>query len=331
MNFLNPEYSVLIFLSLITLITFYQGERQIKRLRSFFTYEPEGKVTRISRERYLVLAGIVFAVLALMRPAANPKEHTVDLKGRDIVFLVDVSRSMLAADLVPNRLDRIRFDIESSLGKLYGNRLGLVAFAGESVLKCPMTTDYGYFLQTLKDLSVNSVSRGGSSIGDAIRYTINHLVQEDMGTSLDIILITDGEDQNTFPVQAAAKAGEMGIRIITIGLGAPGKGALIPETEYRGEPVYSTPDANVLKKIAASSAGGWFLSVSGGSVDFGDIVNQLGDEKEAKGSDKYTSYTEYYYLFLIPAFICFLLSRLAGRSSESLFSLLQRIGSHEKN
>ena len=225
------------------------------------------------------------------------------LKGRDIVFLVDVSRSMLAEDLIPSRLDRTRFDIEAAMNSLYGNRVALVAFAGESVLKCPLTTDYGYFLQTVKDLSVNSVTRGGSSIGDAVRFSIDQFYRKGEGRDLDIFLITDGEDQNTFPLEAAEKAGDLGISLVSIALGDPGGRALVPDIQYQGQEVYSVPDTETLKAVAERSREGLFLSVPRGAIDFSSMINKLSRKTKSTGDDRYTSYTEHFLWFLIPGFL----------------------------
>ena len=304
MKFLNPEYSILFFIPLFSFLFYLAGEKKLWKLRSYFEGTSSGGSFRFSISRILILLGITLAVPAMMRPVANPREHSVKLKGRDIVFLVDVSRSMLAGDLIPNRLDRTRFDIQSAMDELYGNRVALVAFAGDAVLKCPLTTDYGYFIQTVRDLSVHSVTRGGSSIGDAIRFTIKQFYREDSGSSLDIILITDGEDQNTFPLEAAGKAGELGIPIVAIGLGNSNQGAAVPDTEYQGQQVYSVADSESLKGIAERSSGGWFLPVAKGAIDFSGVVKQLGREKQIQGEDRYISYTEYFLLFLIPSLFC---------------------------
>ncbi len=300
MNFLNPEYSLFLIIILLSLPVYVLAEIRKSRFRAYFA--PSGSRV-IFPERLPILAGIILAVMALMRPVSHPREQEVQLKGRDIVFLVDVSRSMLAEDLVPSRLDRTRFDIEGAMNALYGNRVGLVAFAGDAVLKCPLTTDYGFFLQTVRDLSVNSVTRGGSSIGDAIRFAIDQFYRDGEGSGLDIFLITDGEDQNTFPLEAAEKAGDLGISLISIALGDPEQGAIVPDTQYRGSEVYSVPDADTLKAIAERSGSGLYLSVPGGAIDFSSLIGQISSREKSTGNDRYTSYSEHYLWFLIPGFL----------------------------
>ena len=315
MIFLNPENAIFFVIPLLLWLFMLKGKRIRIRLLSHFN-SASGYWFKMSWGSFVLLLGSGLAILALMRPVSNPREQTVNLQGRNIVFLVDVSRSMLAQDLVPNRLDRARFDIRSSASVFYGHRVGLVAFAGESVLKCPLTTDYGYFLQAVEDLSVWSVTRGGSSIGDAIRFVINELYPED-SSSLDIILITDGEDQNTFPVEAARKAGDKGVRIITVGMGDPDKGTPIPETSYQGEKVYSYPDKMSLQEIAAGSDGGWSISIGTGSIDVTGIVKNLKGRVEETGTDRHISYDEYFQWLLLPAFLMMIAGFIYRRIYES--------------
>src|SRR5207248_2088929 len=124
---------------------------------------------------------------------------------------------MLAQDVAPSRLERTKIWINDLVGSLRGDRVSLVAFAGAAVVKCPLTLDYGYFRMSLEELSPGSVPRGGTLIGDAIRKTMSQVF--DVGGAAasrhrDIILITDGEDHESFPVQAAEQAGKDGVRII---------------------------------------------------------------------------------------------------------------------
>ena len=168
---------------------------------------------------FLIVLGFLFIVIALARPAWNPKPQTVQRSGRDIVFILDVSKSMLAEDLVPNRLERARLAMKDMIDRLEGDRVALLAFAGTAVLKCPLTMDYGFFGMMLDDIGIESVSRGGTMIGDAIRKALDEAFDDQEKKYKDIILITDGEDHDSFPLEAAEEAGRRGIRIIAVGLG----------------------------------------------------------------------------------------------------------------
>jgi Ca-activated chloride channel homolog len=169
-----------------------------------------------------------------------------------VIILMDVSKSMLAEDLFPNRLDRAKADVRDlvdELEKQPGFRVGLIAFAGTAAVKCPLTLDYGYFKARLDDLGPDAVSRGGTAIGDAIRVALTSFPKAAKGFR-DIILITDGEDHESFPEEAAKKAKEMRIPIYAIGLGDPNQGRRIPVRDKVGGTRYLThEDQEVWSKL----------------------------------------------------------------------------------
>jgi len=117
----------------------------------------------------LLIAGFVSIVVALTEPKWNPQPQRIKRKGRDIAILLDTSRSMLAEDLKPNRLERSKLAIGELLETLEGDRIALVTFAGNSTVKCPLTQDYAFLRMALANISTESTSRGGTMIGDAIR------------------------------------------------------------------------------------------------------------------------------------------------------------------
>lgn len=228
--------------------------------------------------------------VSLARPQTDPRERDVSVRGRDVVFLVDVSRSMLATDLAPSRLERAKLWIKDVAADLAGDRVALVAFAGASVVACPLTLDYGFFTMALDELSPRSVPRGGTLIGDAIRKTLAQ-VFDPSSRHRDIILITDGEDQESFPVEAAGEAGKQGVRIIAIGVGSE-TGAAVPAEaggtmRESGTEVRSKQDAAGLAKIAAASAGGVYLNVGTGTIDLDRVYADLvaaSEKSEVKAS-----------------------------------------------
>lgn len=176
-------------------------------------------VSQVRRKVKMVLAlfTLLFIIIALTRPAWNVKPQTIHRRGRDLVFVLDVSRSMLADDLVPNRLERAKLAILDCVERLQGDRVGLVIFAGNSIVKCPLTLDYGFFRMMLDDVSVESMSRGGTMIGDAIRKALDEAFDDQEKQHKDLILITDGGDQESFPIDAAKDAADKGVRIIRRG------------------------------------------------------------------------------------------------------------------
>ena len=263
-----------------------------------------------------VVAAIALIAVSLARPAWNPKPQTVERRGRDIVFILDVSRSMLAEDLAPNRLERAKIAIRDLVDRLEGDRVALVAFAGTAVLKCPLTLDYGFFEMMLHDLDPVSVSRGGTMIGDAIRKTLDEAYDDQERKYKDIILITDGEDHDSFPVEAAEEAGQRGVRIIAVGLGNEDQGKRIPVTDergnksfltYQGREIWSRLDAETLRRVVNATPGGRYLNVSTGTIDLGAVYGNLiaGEEKREIESLTIKLYEEKFQIFL--GFALFLL------------------------
>jgi Ca-activated chloride channel family protein len=274
---------------------------------------------RIFTKAFLTIIAIVFIVIALARPAWNPVPKTVRAKGRDVVFLIDVSNSMLATDLAPNRLERSKLAVKDCVEKLKGDRVGIVAFAGSSVVKCPLTLDYGFFRMALDELSSDSVSRGGTLIGDAIRRCLNDVFDEESAKFRDIILITDGEDHESFPVEAAAEAGKRGVRLIIIGIGDENSGRRIPLVDENGrryflkdksgKEVCTKLNAKVLRDMARSSKQGVYFNVATGMIDLGSVYTDLiaKSEKNEYEQDSVRKYEEKFQIFLLGAFILLVL------------------------
>jgi Ca-activated chloride channel homolog len=257
----------------------------------------------------LVCLAACFLVVALVRPGWNPQVEKVQQQGRDIAILLDVSRSMLADDLKPNRLERAKLAIVDLLERIRGDRVALVVFAGTSVLKCPLTHDYGFFKFALEDIGVESVSRGGTMLGDALRKTLDEVFNDHLKRYKDIILITDGEDQGSFPVEAAEEVGKRGIRLIGVGLGDENEGQRIPVVNERGErsflryqekEVWTRLDADTLRKMVDATPGGRYLNVATGTFDLGSIYQNLVATAEKKELESTTirRYEEKFQIFL---------------------------------
>ena len=289
-----------------------------------------GNVQRY-RKALVLLAAFVFLILAMTRPAWNFKSETIQRKGRDVIFLLDVSKSMLAEDLVPNRLERAKIAIMDCVEQLRGDRVGLVAFAGTASVKCPLTLDYGFFQMMLEGISTDSISRGGTMIGDAIRKTVAEVFDDQAKEFKDIILITDGEDHESFPVEAAKSAGEKGVRLIVIGLGDENEGKRIPITNekgqktfltYKGREIWSKLDAGTLRRMAIETPGGKYLNVSTGTIDLGKVYLDLvaSASKKDLESETIKKYEEKFQIFLGVAFalVCIeMIMRERARNSKN--------------
>src|SRR3972149_6017856 len=202
----------------------------------------------------LVLAFMSIA-LALTEPKWNPQPQQIKRQGRDIAILLDTSRSMLAEDIKPNRLERSKIAIGDLLETLQGDRIAIVTFAGNSTVKCPLTQDYAFVRIALADISTESTSRGGTVIGDAVRKATTEVFDRQSREFKDIILITDGEEHE----------GEERF---------PGQGARIPITGpdgrttflmYDGKEVWSKLAGDKLREIVFPT-GGKFLAVGQGET-----------------------------------------------------------------
>ena len=210
-------------------------------------------------------AAFVLLILALARPQFGEQVQEVEVSGVDVFVLLDVSRSMLAEDVRPNRLERAKSDILDLLRELEGDSVGLIAFAGAPVVQVPLTTDAGFYRMVLSSVDCDSAPRGGTLIGDAIRKALDSMEQTSERSQL-LVLITDGEDQESFPIEAAKQAAERNIKMITVGLGDIGEGARIPQrdkagrlsfVQFEGQEVWSKMDSELLQEIADVTSGVW--------------------------------------------------------------------------
>lgn len=239
---------------------------------------PDASRARQYLRATLVVAAMTLVVAAMLDPRWGIIFRQVRQRGVDIVVVLDVSRSMLAEDVRPNRLGRARQYIGDLLDHLSGDRVALVTFAGTAALKCPLTVDYGALRLGLDNVSPDTVPRGGSLLGDALRMAVGAFTDEVPDHKL-IIVFTDGEDHGSYPLEAArGLAEEHGVPIYTVGIGDSTDGARIPvEVDgqrvyltYEGQEVWSKMDPGMLRDIALAS-GGAFLPVGTGTVEMGRI------------------------------------------------------------
>lgn len=224
-----------------------------------------GQVSHLKRNLRtgLLLGAIALIITGLAKPRLGYKELEIKSKGRDVIIAIDTSRSMLSTDTAPTRLGRAKLIAQDLLGFLKGDRVGLIAFAGDAFLQAPLTLDKGAVLASLEDLDTNTIPKGGTDIASAIRMAIAAFGKGE-GMSRALILMTDGEDLEASGVEAAKEAAAAGIRIFTIGFGSPA-GSLIPirteggRNEFvrdeTGKPVTSKLDASRLSEIAKETGG----------------------------------------------------------------------------
>ncbi len=264
----------------------------------------------------MLIGAFVFIVIALTEPAWNPKPVEVKRQGRDVVILLDVSRSMLAEDIKPSRLERAKLAIKDLLSVLDGDRIGIVTFAGSATVKSPLTNNYGFAQMVLeRDVTTESTPVGGTNLGDAIRKVTREIFDESGNKYADLIIISDGEEnENTFPVEAARQANEKGIRIIAVGLGSQSPGARIPIysngsksfLKYEGQEVWSKLDPKMLAEVAMATEDGKFLTVGPNQTfDFDELYKDLVASAQKRELEAATSisYEQKFQIFLALALV----------------------------
>jgi Ca-activated chloride channel family protein len=237
----------------------------------------------------LIVTTVVFLILALMEPKWGATWEQVHRRGIDVIVAVDVSRSMLATDEKPNRLERAKRAILDLLNLMDGDRIGLIAFAGSAFVQCPLTLDYGAAKMFVNEIEPQLIPRGGTRIGDAIRKAIAAF-EGDVKKHRALILITDGEDHDSNPLGAAEEARKKGIRIFCIGIGSP-KGTPIQLTneaggmtylkDTEGNQVLSKLDETLLQKIAIET-GGAYVPAQKSGLELDEIYTRRIAEMEEK-------------------------------------------------
>ena len=228
----------------------------------------------------LSISALLLLVLALADPRWGVRYIEADRRGMDVIFVVDVSRSMLAGDATPSRLDRSKLFIEEAVDAMAGDRVGLVDFAGEPSVRSPLTLNYDALKTSLTEISPRSASRGGSMLGDAIRTAADSFPDDEPGGKA-IVVLSDGEDMDSFPVEAAAAAWrDHGARVFTVGIGDDDEGARIPVLvngqeswlRYEGQEVWSRMDPELLATVA-EAGGGVFVPAGTSLVDLGEFFD----------------------------------------------------------
>jgi Ca-activated chloride channel family protein len=226
----------------------------------------------------LIICVFCLSIIALARPQWGFEWQEIKRKGLDILIVVDTSKSMLTKDVRPDRLGRTKLAVKDLLKKLKGDRIGLIAFAGDAFLVCPLTVDYGGFLLSLEDLNTKSIPRGGTNLSSAIKEAIKEY-DNTPSKYKAVIIATDGENLEGDPILWAKKAKEKGIKIYCVGIGTK-EGELIQVEDALGKKeflkdekgnfVKSRLNEQLLQKIALSTEG---VYVRASGVQFGlDLI-----------------------------------------------------------
>ncbi|MBN2302403.1 MAG: VWA domain-containing protein [Lentisphaerae bacterium] len=270
----------------------------------------------------LVLSALLLMLIAAAQPQWGIKEEIVYQRGRDVLVAIDVSRSMLANDVHPNRLRRAKADIIDLISELKGDRAGLIVFRHKASLLCPLTTDYAFLRQTLDSIDTDSAPAGPTDIGDAITKALESFDNRDSSHKA-IVLVSDGEDLQENALNAAEEAKKRGIPVFAVGLGSR-RGSRIPDSEthggftlYKGDEVISKLNDEALDTIAKIS-GGVYIPVGTASTStttLGTLYRSLQQRVGAQDFEevRLRRRVERYQLFLFPALLILLAAATFSR------------------
>ncbi|MEX0940444.1 MAG: VWA domain-containing protein [Candidatus Babeliales bacterium] len=269
---------------------------------------------------FLLILGVVFIFLALLQPAWGKKEQLIEQEGRDLLIALDVSRSMLAEDRLPNRLSFAKEKIKQLVNQLNAERIGLILFSGSTIVQCPLTTDYGAFFLFLDQLDAQTISSGTTSLDQAIKQALT--IFEGMPTKKHklVVVLTDGEDFSSNLADIRSRALQEGLTIFTIGLGTL-EGAPIPVLNEQGEQighqkdekgniVISRLNEGILRSLAHES-GGIYLRATDTGNDIKTLLERVREFEKEKFEEKHVNnLIERYPYFVVLAFLCFALEWL---------------------
>ena len=283
MSFGDPRFLWLLGLWPLAFLLVLWASRRQERLREKFLSTPmfhrlvSGySVSRRRQKSFLILLGLAALLLALPRPQIGSELAEVKRRGLDVIVALDTSRSMLAEDLRPNRLQAAKREIEELFRMLRGNRIGLLSFAGESFTNMPLTLDTSAASIFLDGIRVGSIPVPGTNLETAIRRAAAPFPGDERRYKV-LVLLTDGEGHEGDALKAAREAEKEGVVIFTIGVGTK-EGHTIPLREEQsgilkenlrdrdGRPVFSRLDSGILQKVAALTGGAYYES-GGGRLD----------------------------------------------------------------
>lgn len=342
MHFARVEYLNLLWLAPLLALFFYWSLRnRRKRLERFVSpslasrLSPEFSRRRAALRAALLLCFFVFALLALARPQWGMRLETVRRQGVDIIVAIDTSYSMNAEDVMPSRLAKAKAEVRSLMGKLRGDRLAFVTFAGSAMVQCPLTLDYGAVSLFLDTANTETIPDPGTSLAAAITTADSAFIARERKYKV-LIIVTDGEDLEGQIDSAVDQAREAGVVIYTVGIGTP-DGQPIPVrdakgniVEYHEDPggqvVISRLDERSLAEIATRTGGRYFRATTGeGELD--EIYSAIsGMEKKELESRLVQNFEDRFQYPLTMAVICLVLEswiseRLRPRRSGFRFPI----------
>lgn len=296
-------------------------------------------VSKAKRNWKIILfcLGFTFLVIGLVNPQIGTKLEEVKRKGADIMLCLDVSNSMKAEDIQPNRLEKSKQAISKLLDKLDGDRIGIIVFGGEAYVQLPITTDYAAAKLFLESINTDMIPTQGTAIGKAVDLAVESF-GKDEGKNKAIIIITDGENHEDDAVRATEAAAEKNITVHTIGMGSE-NGAPIPvyrgdvqegfRKDQAGNTVVTKLNEPMLQEIAAAG-NGVYVRATSSDPGLNSVLNQLDKlEKKQFDSKMYSDYEDRFQPFILVALFFLLTDAFLTERKSKLYKRLNLFG--EKN
>ncbi len=303
-RFANPEYLYLLLLLPLLLVLFWAlsfvRRRRIARFANPEIMEllmPDTSRWRPRLKAMLLLAALCSLIFAAARPQTGSKLRQETSQGVEMMFVVDVSNSMLAEDFEPNRLERTKYAINRLFEGMDQDRAGLIAFAGEATVQLPITSDFKMATAFVNRLSPRSVAMQGTSVAKALDLALLSFSEQSKASKV-IILVTDGESHEDNAITSAERAKAQGVKIFTIGIGTPEGAPISIDGEFvkdeQGNMVVSKLNEDMLEQIAQISEGG-YVKATKQDIGLAEVVSTINSlEKGELSTVKFEEYNELY-------------------------------------
>jgi hypothetical protein len=272
----------------------------------------------------LRIGAFILLLLALARPGYSPEELSISRTGRDVVFALDVSQSMLTEDVAPSRLEVAKQAVRDALHTFSNERVGLVVYAGSATIMCPLTYDYDFVRYMLEQTHTRSADFGGTTLQSAVEKVVDQVFMADRGGVQDLVVLTDGGDHGSRMDEVSELLKEHGVDLLLLGIGNPNESSPIPIEDTDGVRtlmrskdgiIYTQLDDASLRALAAQSADAEYVSVGNRVFDLGQIYLEYVGDRAVSASvegDGVVVYQEAAQFFVIPALLLLLLSECWG-------------------
>ena len=313
----NPQYLWLLWLGFaaLALVIYAQRKRRLEREKFAGTVllsklAPDLSGTKILLKGFLLASAVFLIIWTITDPQIGTRIEEVKREGVDIIVAVDVSNSMIAEDVAPNRLYKAKHELSSFIDRLKGDRIGIIAFAGAAFVQCPLTLDYSAAKMYTEILDTALIPVQGTALAEAIKMAEQGFAGQETSQKV-LVILTDGEDHETKVEAAVESAKKSGIVIYTVGMGSPG-GAPIPGSggylqDRSGAVVLSKLNEGLLSDIALKTGGGYYRATTGEN-ELDKIYEKIfGMDKTELSSRQFTDYEDRFQYFAALALLLLLL------------------------